>query len=254
MSILVTNSLTKVYSEKISANEVHAVENVSLKIETGEFVGIMGASGSGKTTLLKLLSGIEIPSSGTVKINNEDINKLNDDDLSLFRRHKLGFVFQDFNLMDSLTLKENIMLPMILDKKEEKLLNHKSDELMKIFDIYKIKNKYPNEVSGGQKQKTAVCRALVNDPLLVMADEPTGNLDSKSSNSIMNCFKKINEDNKSTIIMVTHDPFAASFCSRIIFIKDGMTSTELIKKHTRKEFLDTILDYEAILGGGSYEL
>lgn len=153
MNILVTNSLTKVYSEKNSRNEVHAIESLNLKIDAGEFVGIMGASGSGKTTLLKLLSGIDKPSSGTVKINNEDINKLSDDDLSLFRRHKLGFVFQDFNLMDSLTVKENIMLPMILDKKEEKLLNYNSDELMKLFDIHNIKDKYPNEVSGGQKQK-----------------------------------------------------------------------------------------------------
>lgn len=253
MSILSTNELTKVYGEKNNTSPVHAIDSVNLKIEAGEFVGIMGASGSGKTTLLKLLSGIEKPSYGTIKISGKDINTFSDDELSLFRRHKLGFVFQDFNLIESLTLKENIMLPMILDKKEEQILNVKSDELMRLFDIYNIKDKYPNEISGGQKQKTAVCRALVNDPLLVMADEPTGNLDSKSSNSIMNCFKKINEDYRSTIVMVTHDPFAASFCNRIIFIKDGMMNTQLIKKHDRKEFLDRILDYEAILGGSSYE-
>lgn len=254
MSILTGINLAKIYGGKNGVNSVNAISNVNIEIEAGEFIGIMGASGSGKTTLLKLLSGMEKPTEGIVEIENQNINKLSEDNLALFRRRKLGFVFQDFNLLDSLTLEENIMLPMILDKKSEDILTHKCSELMHLFKIYNIHNKYPYEVSGGEKQRTAVCRALVNDPALLLADEPTGNLDSKSSNLIMNYLKKINEERKNTIILVTHDPFAASFCNKIIFIKDGRTHTQLVKKNTRSEFLNRILDYESILRGENYDL
>lgn len=254
MSILTGINLVKIYGGKNSVNSVNAIDDINIEIEAGEFIGIMGASGSGKTTLLKLLSGMEKPTEGIVEIENQNINKLSEDNLALFRRRKLGFVFQDFNLLNSLTLEENIMLPMILDKKSEDILTYKCSELMHLFKIYNIHNKYPYEVSGGEKQRTAVCRALVNDPALVLADEPTGNLDSKSSNLIMNYFKKINEEMKNTIILVTHDPFAASFCNKIIFIKDGRTHTQLVKKDTRSEFLNRILDYEAILRGENYDL
>lgn len=254
MSILTGINLVKIYGGKNSVNSVNAINDINIEIEAGEFIGIMGASGSGKTTLLKLLSGMEKPTEGIVEIENQNINKLSEDNLALFRRRKLGFVFQDFNLLNSLTLEENIMLPMILDKKSEDILTYKCSELMHLFKIYNIHNKYPYEVSGGEKQRTAVCRALVNDPALILADEPTGNLDSKSSNLIMNYFKKINEEMKNTIILVTHDPFAASFCNKIIFIKDGRAHTQLVKKDTRSEFLNRILDYEAILRGENYDL
>ncbi|MCX7749433.1 MAG: ABC transporter ATP-binding protein [Clostridia bacterium] len=254
MNVLSAKNLTKIYGGKGDANSTHALNGVQIEIESGEFVGVMGPSGSGKTTLLNILSGIGKPTTGTVEISGRNIASLSKNELALFRRQKLGFVFQEFNLLDSLTLKENVMLPMILDKRKPDEMEAKAKEIMSLFEIYEIANKYPYSVSGGQQQRTAVSRALVNDPVIVFADEPTGNLDSKSSKAVMHCFEKINTERNSTILMVTHDPFAASFCKRIIFIKDGKVYMEITKKASRQEFFDRILDCLAVLGGEKNDL
>ncbi|MGG7177473.1 ABC transporter ATP-binding protein [Clostridium paraputrificum] len=254
MKVLEVEDITKIYSSKGISNSTRALNGVSFSIEKGEFVGVMGPSGSGKTSLLNILSGINKPTSGRTEIVGKNINTMSEDDLSLFRRQKLGFVFQEFNLLDSLTLKENIMLPMILDKKSNEYMNNKADEIMSVFDIKDIGNKYPYEISGGQQQRVAVSRAVVNEPVIVFADEPTGNLDSKSSNAVMKLFTKMNRELESTILMVTHDAFAASFCKKIIFIKDGSISMEIISSGNRKEFFDKILNCLAVLGGEDNDL
>ena len=231
-----------------------ALNRISFSVDKGEFVCIMGPSGSGKTTLLNMLSGIDKLTSGKVSISDKDICEMSKNELALFRRKEIGYVFQDFNLLDSLTLKENIMLPMILDKKSADEMEKKSTELMKLFEIYDIANKYPYNISGGQQQRVAVSRALINNPSIIFADEPTGNLDSKSSKGIMQCFEKMNTELKATILVVTHDVFAASYCNRVIFIKDGKIHSEIVKKTTRKEFLDSIFNSLAVLDGESYDL
>ena len=249
MTILKANSLIKVYGGYKKSSSTKALKGVDISINEGEFVGIMGPSGSGKTTLLNILGGIDKPTSGIVKIHGEDLFTMDKNKLALYRRKNIGFIFQEFNLLDSLTLKENIMLPMILDKKKKGYMEKKTLEIMKAFHIDDIKDKYPWNVSGGQQQRAAACRALVNDPKIVMADEPTGNLDSKSSRDIMNSLERINEREGSTILMVTHDPFTASFCKKIVFIKDGMVNLEINREGSRKEFFDKILDCLSIMGG-----
>lgn len=249
MRVLNVENLVKIYGGKNESSSTYAVNGINLSVEKGEFVGIMGPSGSGKTTLLNLLSGIDTATTGKIMINEQELNHLSEHDLSLFRRQHIGFVFQDFNLLDSLTVKENIMLPMILDKRSETEMTKKSEELMTFFDIHESGNKYPYQLSGGQKQRTAACRALMNAPSIVFADEPTGNLDSKSSNSMMETLALMNENKQATILMVTHDPFAASFCKRILFIKDGKVTMDLMRKGSRQAFFDKILDCEAVIGG-----
>ncbi|WP_055667495.1 ABC transporter ATP-binding protein [Desnuesiella massiliensis] len=254
MEILEAKNLTKIYGSENGEESTRALNGISFAVRQGEFVGIMGPSGSGKTTLLNILSGIDRGTSGKVEINNKDIYKMSKKELALFRRREIGYIFQDFNLLDSLTLQENIMLPMILDEKSPEDMEKKAKELMKLFEIYDISNKYPYNISGGQQQRTAVCRALMNSPSIIFGDEPTGNLDSKSSKGIMECFEKMNKELEATILIVTHDVFAASFCNRVIFIKDGEIHSEIIKKGTRKEFLDSIFNSLALLGGEGYEV
>jgi putative ABC transport system ATP-binding protein len=249
MVILHAKNLMKVYGGKSEENSTKALQNLEVKIEAGEFVGVMGPSGSGKTTLLNILSGIDKPTSGAIEIVGKNINTLTKEELALFRRQHLGFVFQEFNLLDSLTLKENVMLPMILDKRKPEEMEAKAKEMMSLFEIDELEHKYPYTVSGGQQQRTAVARALVNNPAIVFADEPTGNLDSKSSKTVMKCFEKMNQERNATILMVTHDAFAASHCKRIIFIKDGEVNMEINRKGDRKTFFDSILDCLAVLGG-----
>ncbi|WP_425448231.1 ABC transporter ATP-binding protein [Dethiothermospora halolimnae] len=247
--VLETKGLIKVYGGKNESNTTNALNGVNIKVKRGEFVGVMGPSGSGKTTLLNILGGIDKATSGEVKINGKNIDDLNKNSLALFRRENIGYIFQDFNLLDSLTVKENVMLPMILDGNRSSKMENKSKVIMEFFDIYDIGDKYPYNISGGQQQRTAICRALINDPVIVLADEPTGNLDSKSSNNVMDNLKRMNEGRGSTILMVTHDAFAASFCHRVIFIKDGKIHMEIMKKKNRKEFFDRILDCLAVMGG-----
>lgn len=254
MEILEVKNLTKIYGSENGEESTKALNGISFAVRKGEFVGIMGPSGSGKTTLLNILSGIDRGTSGKVEINNKDIYKMSKKELALFRRREIGYIFQDFNLLDSLTLQENIMLPMILDEKPPEDMEKRAKELMKLFEIYDISNKYPYNISGGQQQRTAVCRALMNSPSIIFGDEPTGNLDSKSSKGIMECFEKMNKELEATILIVTHDVFAASFCNKVIFIKDGEIHSEIIKKGTRKEFLDSIFNSLALLGGEGYEV
>lgn len=249
MDIITISHLVKIYNAYKGAKEVTAIDQVNLSVEKGDFVGIMGPSGSGKTTLLNILSGVDKATSGEVIIDGKDITKLTKDEMALFRRGKIGYIFQDFNLLDSLTLQENIALPLILDKLAPKEIEDKINPLMKFLGIYELKNKYPYHISGGQKQRVAAARAIANEPAVIYADEPTGNLDSKSANNLMNTIRSLNEELHSTILMVTHDPFAASFCKRIIFIKDGIIEMEIRSSGDRKSFFDKILEVQSVIGG-----
>ncbi len=254
MSILTANNLTKVYGEKKGDYTTKALNGIDLQVEEGDFIAIMGPSGSGKSTLVSILSGIMTPTGGSVEIGGSRIDKMDQYEMALFRRRKLGFVFQEFNLLDNLTLKENIMLPMVLDKKESRYMNEKALEIMKLFEIDQLADKHPYQISGGQQQRAAVSRALVNDPVILFADEPTGNLDSKSALAVMTSFERINQERRGTALIVTHDVFAASFCKKVIFIKDGKIFMDIVKKGSRKEFFDQILDCQVIVGGENNDL
>jgi putative ABC transport system ATP-binding protein len=247
--ILSTINLTKTYRSYKGAEAVKALKGVNLKVAEGDFVGIMGPSGSGKTTLLNILSGVDSATSGSVMVANKNIADMKRDELSIFRRKNMGYIFQDFNLLDSLTVEENIALPLILDKVSHKEIKKQVNEITSFFEIGNIKNKYPYHISGGQKQRTAAARALINSPKIIYADEPTGNLDSKSASSIMGIITKMNGEAKGTILMVTHDPFAASFCKRIIFIKDGAIVMEIVSNGDRHNFFDKILEMQSVIGG-----
>ncbi|MCT1904876.1 ABC transporter ATP-binding protein [Oceanobacillus sojae] len=249
MAILEANHIVKIYGDIKEDRTTQALNEISLSINKGEFIAIMGASGSGKTTLLNILSGLDKPTSGAVTIAGEKINEISRNQLALFRRQQLGFVFQDFNLLDSLTVKENMALPMILEKKSSADIDQKVQELAALFGIEDILDKYPYQISGGQQQRTAVSRALVNNPSIILADEPTGNLDSASSADIMECFETIVENLASTILLVTHDIFAASYCQKVIFIKDGMIHSSIIRESGREEFAQQIIAELSVIGG-----
>lgn len=249
MKILECRKVTKVYDAFKGAQAVKALNDISFKVEDGEFLGIMGPSGSGKTTLLNILAGIDKATAGEIFIGGNNILTMKKDDMAIFRRNNIGFIFQEFNLLDSLTVKENIGFPLTLDRIKPKIIEDKVNELIEYFDLKKVENSYPYNISGGQKQRVAEARALIKDPKIILADEPTGNLDSKSSKNIMESFKKINEERKSTIVMVTHDPFAASFCKKIIFIKDGVIKLEINSNGNRKEFFDKVIEAQLVIGG-----
>lgn len=253
MSVLVAKNITKTYGSNEN-NETKAVDNISLTIEEGEFTAIMGPSGSGKSTLVSILCGILTEDSGEIYIEGVKISDMEKKELSQFRRKRLGFVFQDFNLLDHLTVKENIILPMVMDHRTRDEMEEAARERMSQFGILACENKYPYEISGGQMQRTAVARALINRPALIFADEPTGNLDSKSSATVMKSFLKVNEEQKTTILMVTHDVTAASYCRHVIFIKDGRIHMDIRRKGSRAEFFQQILDCQAVVGGESDEL
>ncbi|CZR81065.1 ABC transporter ATP-binding protein YxdL [Clostridioides difficile] len=246
MKILTVNNLSKVYGKKIIFN---ALNDINFSIEDGEFVGIMGPSGSGKTTLLNMISTIDKPTTGTMELKCKNPLLLRGEELALFRRRELGFVFQDFNLLDTLTIGENIVLPLTLDKVSVKEQDERLNEVSTILGIKDLLGKRTFEVSGGQAQRTAIARALINNPSILLADEPTGNLDSKSSKVVMELFQKINKENKVTTMMVTHDPLAASYCSRILFIKDGSIYNEIYKGSSREQFYQEIMDVLTLLGG-----
>ncbi|AUA30226.1 TPA: ABC transporter ATP-binding protein [Clostridioides difficile] len=246
MKILTVNNLSKVYGKKIIFN---ALNDINFSIEDGEFVGIMGPSGSGKTTLLNMISTIDKPTTGTMELKGKNPLLLRGEELALLRRRELGFVFQDFNLLDTLTIGENIVLPLTLDKVSVKEQDERLNEVSTILGIKDLLGKRTFEVSGGQAQRTAIARALINNPSILLADEPTGNLDSKSSKVVMELFQKINKENKVTTMMVTHDPLAASYCSRILFIKDGSIYNEIYKGSSREQFYQEIMDVLTLLGG-----
>ena len=247
-NVLEVKNIEKYYGNK--SNLTKAIDNISFNVENGEFVGIMGASGSGKTTLLNCISTIDRVTSGHIIINNQDITKLKGNKLNKFRREELGFIFQDFNLLDTLTAYENIALALTIQKVNSKEIDKRVKEVAEKLGITQILNQYPYQVSGGQKQRIASARAIITNPKIVLADEPTGALDSKSARQLLNTFELLNEKLKSTILMVTHDAFTASYASRIIFIKDGKIFNELIKGNdTRKQFFEKIIEVQTLLGG-----
>lgn len=250
--VLKVNNVEKTYGK--GDNTFRALENITFTIKKGEFIGIMGPSGAGKSTLLNVLATIDYPTSGDIYIEQDNIVKMKEDKLAEFRRDNLGFIFQDYNLLDTLTLKENIILPMVLSKVNAKDIEKSVEKITVNLGINNILHKYPYEVSGGQKQRVAAARAVINNPELILADEPTGALDSKSSRELLTCINELNEKDNATILMVTHDAFAASFCRRIIFIKDGQMFTEIKSSGNRKDFFNRILKVLAALGGEINEL
>lgn len=227
-----------------------AVDRVSFTVEKGEFIGVMGASGSGKTTLLNLLSTIDSVTAGHIFYGDTDITELSEDQLSDFRKENLGFVFQEYNLLDTLTLEENIMLAMTLHKRGKKEIQERCQTLLHLLGIEEVKNQYPYQVSGGQKQRCACARALANHPKLLLADEPTGALDSRSAQTLLETFTDMNAKIGATIFMVTHDAFSASYSNRILFLADGKIFHELVRgEKKRRDFLNEILDVLSLTGG-----
>ena len=246
--VLEIKNIEKYYGNK--SNLTKAIAGISFDVENGEFVGIMGASGSGKTTLLNCISTIDKVTAGKIIINKEDITRLKGNSLNKFRREELGFIFQDFNLLDTLTCYENIALALTIQKVKSKEIDIKVKEIARKLGITEILKKYPYQISGGQKQRVAVARAVITNPKMVLADEPTGALDSKSSRQLLETFEYLNKELKSTILMVTHDAFTASYADRIIFIKDGKIFNEIIKgTDTRKQFFEKIIEVQTLLGG-----
>ncbi|WMJ23846.1 ABC transporter ATP-binding protein [Paludicola sp. MB14-C6] len=247
-NVLKVLNIEKYYGNK--GNVTKAVDNISFEVEKGEYIGIMGASGSGKTTLLNCISTIDSATAGHIYINNKDITTLNSKKLSQFRREELGFIFQDFNLLDTLTAYENIALALTILKTPAKEVDVRVHEIAKTLEIEDVLKKYPYQMSGGQKQRVASARAMVTNPSLVLADEPTGALDSKSARMLLESFNRINSELNATILMVTHDAFTASYCKKILFIKDGKIFNELIRGNdTRKEFFNKIIEVVTLLGG-----
>ncbi len=232
------------------ANVTKAVDRVSFCVEKGEFVGVMGASGSGKSTLLNMLATIDRVTAGHIYYESVDITELSEDALSEFRKKNLGFVFQDYNLLDTLTIEENIILALTLQGGKRDAIQESCREILKLLGIEEIREKFPYQVSGGQKQRCACARALVNHPRLLLADEPTGALDSKSAQTLLETFTELNQRMEATILMVTHDAFSASYCGRILFLKDGRLFHELVRgEKSRRVFLQEILDVLSLTGG-----
>ncbi|MDM5201227.1 ABC transporter ATP-binding protein [Fictibacillus enclensis] len=248
MTILEAKNLHKSYGNKFNKQEV--LKGLDFSFEKGEFVSIMGPSGSGKTTLLNVLSSIDRINSGSVMIEGNEITGMKEKQLAEFRKHHLGFIFQEYNLLDTLTVKENILLPLSVAKTSPAEADHRFNTIANELGIYELKDKYPNEISGGQKQRTSAARAFIHEPSIIFADEPTGALDSKSASDLLNKLAELNRSRNATIIMVTHDPVAASYCSRILFIKDGHLYTQLHKgNQTRQEFFKDVMKTQGVLGG-----
>ena len=246
--ILKVDNIEKYYGRK--GNVTKAIDNISFTVEEGEFVGAMGASGSGKTTLLNCISTIDKVSSGHIYISGNDITKLNSKKISKFRREELGFIFQDFNLLDTLTAYENIALALTIMKVNHKEIDKRVKDIAKKLNIEEVLNKYPYEMSGGQKQRVASARAIITKPSLILADEPTGALDSKAAKMLLESMEDLNKNLNATIMMVTHDAFSASYGRRILFIKDGRIFNELVRGNdSRKEFFDKIIEVITLLGG-----
>ncbi|WOV85933.1 ABC transporter ATP-binding protein [Sporosarcina jeotgali] len=230
------------------------LKGLDFRVMEGEFVGIMGPSGAGKTTLLNVLATIDRTTEGSIKINGTDISSMNDRKLSQFRRDQLGFIFQDYNLLDTLTVKENILLPISVGNVKRVVAEDRFKSIARTLGITELASKYPGEISGGQKQRTSAARALINEPSIVFADEPTGALDSKSAASLLGTLAQVNDERDVTIMMVTHDPVASSYCNRVVFLKDGTIYSELYRgEQTRQQFFQEILKVQGILGGDSVD-
>jgi putative ABC transport system ATP-binding protein len=249
MEILKVENISKVYGAKKNSNHYTALRSVSFEVNQGEFIGVMGASGSGKTTLLNILGSLDRPTTGRFTMNGKDVGALKRNELAKHRMENIGFIFQDYNLLETMTLKENIILPLSLMGRDVKAIEAKLTQLAGDLGILHVIEKYPYEVSGGEQQRAAACRALVNNPKMILADEPTGNLDSKSGKDLLNLLSFINTEYKATILMVTHDVFAASYCEKILFIQDGEIYNELYSGDDKKQFFDSIIDVMSMLGG-----
>lgn len=252
MTILEARNLKKIYSSRFSNVTVQALSNVNFSVEKGEFVAIMGESGSGKTTLLNLLATLDKPTSGKVNLNGKDITTLTSKEVASFRRHHLGFVFQDFNLLDTFSNRDNILLPLVLNNEKISEMETKLNEVATSLGIISLLNKFPYEISGGQKQRVALARALITHPELILADEPTGALDSKSTKDLLDLFTQIHH-NGQTILMVTHSTLAASYASRVLFIRDGMVFHQIYKANkSNEEMYQSISDTLTLMstGGG----
>lgn len=250
MSILEVNNLRKVYSTRFGGNQVEALKNVSFSVEKGEYIAIMGESGSGKTTLLNIIAALDKPTGGSVVLDDMNLSKIKDSQVSSFRRDHLGFVFQDFNLLDTFSLQDNIFLPLVLVGKPYNEMKNRLDPIAEKLGITSLLQKYPYEVSGGQKQRAAVARALITNPKMILADEPTGALDSKSTDEMLELFSSINRDGQ-TILMVTHSVKAASHAGRVLFIKDGELFHQIYRGNsTNQELYQKISDTLTILSSG----
>lgn len=250
--ILEVKNLKKYYGKKDSVTK--ALDGISFHVISGEFIGIMGSSGSGKTTLLNCIATTTYPTEGNIILNGENVEKFKGNELAEYRGNKIGYLFQNFELLENLTAKENILLPLAIHNRLQNNPKEKVDRLAKYMDIEDILDKFPNEISGGQKQRVAAARALILNPKIILADEPTGALDSKNAKALMKKLSNLNEEEKSTILMVTHDANVASFCSRILFIQDGKLFHEIRRKkpeESRQDFYERILLVMAQLGGGS---
>ncbi|QIK69776.1 ABC transporter ATP-binding protein [Erysipelothrix sp. HDW6C] len=247
-AVLQVRNIEKYYGKR--GNVTKALDGVSFDIEQGEFVGIMGPSGSGKTTLLNCVSTIDRLTSGSIEVNGTNTTKLKKDALQQFRREELGFIFQDFNLLDTLTAYENIALALTIQKVNHKEIANRVNAVAELLDINDHLSKFPYQMSGGQQQRVASARALITNPSLILADEPTGALDSKASRMLLEKMQELNQQSNATIMMVTHDAFTASYAKRILFIKDGKVFNELIRgNQSRREFFDQIIDVVTLLGG-----
>lgn len=250
MAILQVNNLKKIYTTRFGSNQVKALSDVSFSVEQGEYVAIMGESGSGKTTLLNILASLDKPTSGEVLLNGKNIVSIKEKEISSFRRNNLGFVFQDFNLLDTFSLKDNIFLPLVLSGKKFNEMNERLQPLAKKLGIADLLEKYPYEVSGGQKQRAAIARALITNPQLILADEPTGALDSRSSDELLQLFEDINNEGQ-TIVMVTHSTKAASSAKRVLFIKDGRVFHQLYRgSSSQQEMYQKISDTLTMIATG----
>lgn len=254
MSLLEVKNLKKIYSSRFGAQQCVALSNVNFTIEEGEYVAIMGPSGSGKTTLLNILASLDRGTSGEILLDGKNMNKIKEQELASFRRNNLGFVFQDFNLLDTFSLKDNILLPLVLSKMDYKNMQERLSKITKPLGIQDILEKYPYEVSGGQKQRCAVARAIITNPKLLLADEPTGALDTKASNNLLNIFNEINESGQ-TILMVTHSTKAASHAKRVLFIRDGELFSQIYRgDETQSEFFQRIVSNLSVLSDGGVDI
>ncbi len=250
--ILEATKVYKSYGNKRNKQEV--LKGLNIQVEKGEFVTIMGASGSGKTTLLNVLSSIDQVSQGSIKIVGNELTLMKEKQLAAFRKHHVGFIFQDYHLLDTLTVKENILLPLTIKRVSKKEAHKKFEQVATDLEIFDIKDKYPNEISGGQKQRTAAARAFIHEPSIIFADEPTGALDSKSASHLLNKLSDLHQHRNATVMMVTHDPIAASYSSRVIFIQDGQIYSQLNKgEESRQHFLKAIMKTQGVLGGVQHE-
>ena len=252
VAILQAKQIAKTYGNKQTEQEV--LKDIDLSIEAGEFVAIMGPSGSGKTTLLNVLSSIDYLTHGSIILDGQQLEKLSNKALSEIRKKDIGFIFQEYNLLHTLTVKENIMLPLSVQKLDKKEMNERYQRITQALNIFEISDKYPSDISGGQRQRTSAARAFITYPKIIFADEPTGALDSKNTRDLLQRFQKINELYNATIVMVTHDPLAASFSERVIMLKDGQVFTEIYQGEDDKNvFHKEILRAQSILGGMMYE-